>query len=101
MKAPRQKHIPQRTCVACRQEESKRELVRVVRTPEGAVKVDLTGKKSGRGAYLCRSKACWDLAFKKKALEHALKTEISPEDKADLLEFARRLEVNEKPTETI
>src|SRR6476661_7388090 len=79
-KGPRPKHIPQRTCVACRRVNAKRGLVRIVRTPEGSVVVDETGKRAGRGAYLCRVHECWDLALKKKALEYALKTAISLED---------------------
>ena len=69
-----------RTCVACQQEKAKRELVRVVHTPAGAVEIDLTGKKAGRGAYLCATKSCWQLGLKKHALERALKTSISPEN---------------------
>ncbi len=99
MKTPRLKHIPQRTCVACQQERPKRELVRIVRTPAGAVEVDPTGKKTGRGAYLCRAKACWELAFKKKALEHALKTPVSSEDRSTLLGFADRLAADQEKQE--
>lgn len=88
---PRPKHVPLRTCVACRQGKPKRELVRVVRGSQGAVEIDLTGKKAGRGSYLCRSKTCWELALKKKGLEHALQTTISPEDRARLLAFGAGL----------
>ncbi len=91
MKGPRPKRIPQRTCVACKQERPKRELVRVVRTPAGSVEIDPTGKKAGRGAYVCRSKACWEIALKRKALEHALQTQVSPENRAALEEFAEGL----------
>ena len=59
----------------------------MVRSTEGRVEVDATGKKAGRGAYLCRSKRCWELALKKKALEHALQTSISPEDREGLTAF--------------
>ncbi len=58
-KGPRPKHVPQRTCVVCRSERGKRELVRIVRTPDGAVRVDPTGKVAGRGAYLCKARPCW------------------------------------------
>ena len=58
-KGPRPKHVPQRTCVVCRSERGKRELVRIVRTPAGAVQVDPTGKVAGRGAYLCKARLCW------------------------------------------
>jgi uncharacterized protein len=56
----------------------------VVHTPAGAVEIDLTGKKAGRGAYLCAKKSCWQLGLKKHALERALKTSISPENLAVL-----------------
>lgn len=90
-KGPRPKHVPQRTCVACRQVNAKRGLVRVVRTPLGTVEIDEGGKKSGRGAYLCRTRDCWDAALKKKSLEYALKTAISLEDKAVLQAYGAAL----------
>jgi uncharacterized protein len=89
---PRPRHVPQRTCVACRQGKAKRELVRVVRTTSGAVRVDPTGKQSGRGAYLCQSPDCWSSALHRGVLPRALKLETLPED--DLLtltEYAGRL----------
>ena len=82
--APRPRRVPQRTCVACRQVEGKRQMVRVVRTPAGAVEVDPTGRKNGRGAYLHADPACWDAALKRKALQHALKTELTAEDRSAL-----------------
>lgn len=90
-KGPRPKHVPVRTCIACRQPQAKRQLVRVVRAVTGQVQVDLTGKKAGRGAYLCRARACWELAFRKKALEHALQTQVSPEDRAEIEKFMEGL----------
>ena len=71
MQQQRQKKIPVRRCVGCNAQKPKRELVRIVRSPEGDVGVDLTGKKSGRGAYLCPSAACLAKARKAKRLEHA------------------------------
>ncbi|MGB9633423.1 MAG: RNase P modulator RnpM, partial [Chloroflexaceae bacterium] len=68
---PRPKHVPQRTCVACRRTEAKRGLIRVVRDAEGRVTVDPTGKQKGRGAYLCHDPACWTAAIKRRALERA------------------------------
>ena len=62
--------------MACRTLRDKRDLIRVVRTPEGEVMLDPTGRRAGRGAYLCRDAACWDLAGRRKALEHALKAAI-------------------------
>jgi len=79
-KGARPKHVPQRTCIACRTTEAKRALVRVVRTPEGRVELDPTGKKNGRGAYVHESAACWDAALKKGRLGHALKVTVPPED---------------------
>jgi predicted RNA-binding protein YlxR (DUF448 family) len=80
----RPKHIPLRTCVSCRETKSKRELLRVVRTPDGHVLIDATGKKSGRGAYLCARLACWKNALKTKRLERELEVTISDEDRANL-----------------
>lgn len=82
-----QRHIPQRTCVACRSERPKREMVRIVRAPDGVVSVDPTGKQSGRGAYLCLQPACWQTALKRHALDKALKTELSVADRAALAAF--------------
>lgn len=80
----RPRPVPQRTCIACRGTESKRGLVRVVRTPEGRVVVDPTGKANGRGAYVHDARDCWEGALKKGRLAHALKTTITPEDMAGL-----------------
>ncbi len=82
--AAKKKHIPQRTCIACRQVKDKRELARVVRTPEKHVVVDPTGKAAGRGAYVCNTVQCWQVALKHGALARALKIEISDEDLAVL-----------------
>lgn len=88
------KHIPQRTCIACRTVRAKRELVRVVRTETNHVEADSTGKKAGRGAYLCRQRECWDLVLNSRGrLEHALNLEM-PLDQMDLArlrEFAAQL----------
>jgi predicted RNA-binding protein YlxR (DUF448 family) len=67
---------PVRTCVACRIEAGKGALVRIVRRPEGGAAVDLTGRASGRGAYLHRDAACIEIARKRKALERALKMPV-------------------------
>jgi predicted RNA-binding protein YlxR (DUF448 family) len=95
----RPRHVPQRTCVACRTTEAKRGLVRVVRTATGAVEVDETGKKPGRGAYLCRTRECWDKALKGKVLEYALKTAITAEDKTALQAYAATLEAQDDSTD--
>jgi hypothetical protein len=83
-KAPRRKHVPQRTCVACREKDSKRQLVRIVRTADAGVVIDLTGKRPGRGAYLCDQPACWDKALHSNLLDQALKTKVTAEEKAAL-----------------
>ena len=66
-------------CLGCREHKDKKELVRVVRSPEGEVSVDLTGRKNGRGAYVCRSKECLKKARKQKAISKALNCEITDE----------------------
>jgi predicted RNA-binding protein YlxR (DUF448 family) len=87
----RRKHIPQRTCVACRTARPKRELVRIVRAPEGTVVVDETGKRSGRGAYLCRQSDCWEKALARRQLEQALNVTLTSEIKSGLREYAAEL----------
>lgn len=88
-KGPRQKHVPQRMCIACREHDAKRTYVRLVRTPEGRVDVDRTGKANGRGAYLCRRRGCWRRAIDSRAIERALKVEMDDETRARLWEYAR------------
>ncbi len=75
---------PQRTCVACRTIGGKRGLLRTVRTPEGRVVLDPTGRLPGRGAYLCREAACLNAAIKGNQIEHILKIKLSPEDRESL-----------------
>lgn len=87
----RRKHIPRRACVACRTGRAKRELVRVVRTPEGAVMIDETGKRNGRGAYLCAQPSCWEKALGRKQLERALQVVLSAEAEAQMREYAAEL----------
>ncbi|EIW18531.1 MULTISPECIES: RNase P modulator RnpM [Pelosinus] len=74
-----QKKTPQRMCVGCQEMKNKKELLRIVRTPDDDVILDPTGKKSGRGAYLCCNEQCLAKAFKEKRLERALKRVINPE----------------------
>lgn len=76
---PRVKKIPQRMCVGCQEMKPKKELIRVVRTPEDNIEVDPTGKRSGRGAYVCPRAECLQKAIKAKRLEKALQRPISPE----------------------
>lgn len=81
------RHVPERTCVACGQKVAKRELIRIVRTPQGAVAVDATGKAPGRGTYLCASPPCWERAIHKGNLERSLHTRISASDREQLIAF--------------
>ena len=79
------KKIPQRMCVGCQQMKAKKDLLRVVRTPDETVVLDATGKKSGRGAYLCKEVTCLDKAVKEKRLERALQKPVE----ADVYEALR------------
>jgi predicted RNA-binding protein YlxR (DUF448 family) len=83
----RQKHKPQRTCIACRGVKDKRDLIRIVRSPEKQVVVDPTGKANGRGAYLCRQASCWEKGLEKNMLARALKVNLSKEDTAALQHY--------------
>ena len=74
-----------RKCLGCMQSFPKNELIRVVRTPEGEICIDLKGKMSGRGAYICRSEACLKKAIKAKRLQNNLDSQISEELQAELL----------------
>jgi predicted RNA-binding protein YlxR (DUF448 family) len=87
----KRKPVPQRTCVACRAVRPKRELVRIVRTPEGGVAVDETGKRSGRGGYLCPETSCWQKALSKGQLARALRTKLTEEEEARLRDYAADL----------
>ena len=78
------KKIPQRKCLGCMQSFPKKELIRVVRLPEGEVEIDLTGKKSGRGAYICKNEACLKKAIKSKRLGTNLEVKI-PDEIAEAL----------------
>ena len=80
-----QKKIPMRQCVGCREMKPKKELIRVVKSPEGAISLDFRGKAPGRGAYLCPDPACLKRAVKSKALERAFETQIPQEIYDDLL----------------
>lgn len=81
----RGKHIPQRTCVGCRQVQSKRQLVRIVRTPEGVL-IEAEQRLSGRGAYLHAERSCWEKGLHT-SLEPALRTNLSTEDVERLQSF--------------
>ena len=81
------KHKPMRTCVGCRRVRGKREMIRVVRSPDGVVRVDPKGKASGRGAYLCANATCWETALTKGQLERALRTKLTDDERAELQEL--------------
>ncbi|GAB4544555.1 MAG: YlxR family protein [Anaerolineales bacterium] len=95
----RLKHIPQRTCIGCRETLAKRQLLRIVRTAEG-IKVDPSGKIAGRGAYLHDQRSCWERALKG-ALANALKTEMSAQDRAQLQEYMNALPQQADPQENL
>ena len=91
-RGPRPKHVPQRTCIACRRTDAKRGLMRLVRDAEGRVTLDPTGKRAGRGAYICHDPACWEQALKRHGLERALRIEaLRSEDQAELEQVAHSL----------
>lgn len=83
------KHIPLRSCIACRETKPKRELVRVVRVSDDRVEVDLKGKTNGRGAYFCPAQECWERGQKRKALDHALSMTVLPHNWIELFSYAR------------
>jgi len=85
------KHLPQRTCIACRQINEKKSLIRLVRTGNGVAEVDISGKKPGRGAYLCPKEVCWEIALRKNRLEYALRTKLSDDNRQILIEYSHNL----------
>ncbi|MCO5219535.1 MAG: YlxR family protein [Thermomicrobiales bacterium] len=95
-KAPRQKHVPQRTCVVCRETNAKRTLTRIVRTGETSFEVDPTGRANGRGAYLCSQFSCWQKAATTPILAKALR--VTPDETSiqNLQEFAANLPQNDE-----
>jgi predicted RNA-binding protein YlxR (DUF448 family) len=93
-RGPKPKHIPQRTCIACRQVAGKRSLLRVVRTADEIV-VDPSGKVAGRGAYLHPYQECWRAALRGNRLEQALRTPLSAENRQALLAYMATLPESE------
>ena len=81
----RVKHIPQRTCVACRRVKPKRELIRLVRVSDGSVEVDTTGKKAGRGVYLCEVPECWEVGLRGDRLGNVLRVKLTLENRERLI----------------
>ncbi len=86
----RVKHIPQRTCIGCRAVLAKRELIRIVRTPQGVV-IDQTGKTAGRGAYIHDNRMCWEQALKG-SIQNALRVELTTNDRETLMAFMNNLQ---------
>jgi predicted RNA-binding protein YlxR (DUF448 family) len=86
-----EKILPRRTCIGCRQIQGKREMIRLVRIPGGTIEIDITGKKNGRGAYLCPDWKCWKIALSGKQLERALHSSITPDNREELATHGKEL----------
>ncbi len=92
--ASTRQHVPERTCIACRQTKPKWELVRLVHTPKGELEIDRRGKKAGRGAYLCPARECWGVVMgkdRRNRLSRALRMGLTEEYRTDLLEYSKTL----------
>ena len=85
------KHPPQRTCVACRKVRNKQELIRLTRISADNIEVDVAGKKTGRGAYLCPAKECWKAAFKDGRLERTLRVTLTPDKREEIIKYGESL----------
>ncbi len=96
----RRQHVPLRTCIACQRKRPKRELIRIGRTPAGAIAIDLKGKQAGRGTYLCQDRGCWEAALQRGSLGRALQGPIAAEEAAVLQAFAVSLLVEETVEKT-
>ncbi len=77
--------------MACRQVKHKRELIRLVRTPDGNIEIDTSGKKAGRGTYLCSVWECWETGLKGNRLEHTLRSHLTQDNRKQLIEDAKEL----------
>ena len=88
---PKPKKIPMRMCVGCREMKPKKELLRAVRSPEGTVSLDTTGKKPGRGAYCCYNAECLRRALKQGQLDRQLEVKLTEEVNAQLTETMQKL----------
>ncbi|MBS4900557.1 MAG: YlxR family protein [Clostridiales bacterium] len=86
------KKIPERQCIACGLMREKKDLIKLVKTPEGTLELDITGKKSGRGAYICRDGSCMEKAFEKKALNRSFKMSITADTYDRLSEELKNIE---------
>lgn len=85
------KKVPQRTCIGCRTVQGKKEMLRIVRTPEGQIQLDTTGKKAGRGTYICKTVECLEKAIKGELLAKTLETTVSADDKEALRNGVKRI----------
>lgn len=86
-KGPRPKHVPVRTCAVCREQGTKRALTRVVRQPDGSVVIDPSGRRNGRGAYICDKPGCWDRAASTDVLAKALNVDLSQQFRDELRQY--------------
>ena len=86
----RRKHVPQRSCIACRETRDKKELIRLV-CDASVVEVDINKRRVGRGAYLCPIHECWEVGLKKNRIEHALRTKLTLENRQMLIEYGESL----------
>lgn len=77
--------------MACRKIKAKRELVRLVRTPQGTIEIDISGKKEGRGAYLCSAWECWETALKGNQLEHTFRSSLTEDNRKQLIKHGKDL----------
>ncbi len=77
--------------MACREVKAKRELIRLVRISDGSVQVDTSGKRAGRGAYLCRGQQCWEVGLKGGRLEHTLRTTLTQDNREQLIKYGKDL----------
>ena len=93
------KHVPLRSCIACRRKAPKRDLIRIVRTPEGALEIDARGKRQGRGAYLCRKWQCCETALQPGRLSQALKHTVNAAE-VEALRTSISLLIEESPVES-
>jgi predicted RNA-binding protein YlxR (DUF448 family) len=88
---PPVKNTPERTCIACGKVQPQRNMVRLVRVADNNIEIDATGKKSGRGAYLCRTAGCWDTGLKGNRVERALKTSLVKAGRDKLMQELKEL----------
>ncbi len=98
--AARKKHVPQRTCIGCRQVAGKRGLIRLVRTAQG-IEVDPTGKRAGRGAYIHASRACWEVVLQGNRIGQALRMGLNAANRAALVAFVATLPADDPVDDSV